>query len=115
VQPTAHAASNGVDDTVAVTHREARIAAMQAAPEAMQAPAAPPDDDVRVSPQASVPGSGLALPPDSNLVLVETRFSAPSVEDEQPAAPRPRRTRPPRVTTPEEPLQMVETHKQDNA
>jgi len=54
----------------------------------------------------------LALPPDSDLVLVETRFTPPPAEEEMPAA-RPRRTRPPRVTIPDEPLQLIETHKQD--
>jgi hypothetical protein len=58
--------------------------------------------------------TSLALPPNSDLVLVETRFTPPAVEEEEPAA-RPRRARPPRVTIPDEPLQMIETHKRDNA
>jgi ribonuclease E len=58
--------------------------------------------------------ASLALPPNSDLVLVETRFTPPAVEEEEPAA-RPRRARPPRVTIPDEPLQMIETHKRDNA
>jgi hypothetical protein len=53
----------------------------------------------------------LALPPDSDLVMVETRFTAPVVEDEAPVAPRPRRARRAATTIPDEPLQMVETRK----
>src|SRR4029078_11315702 len=55
--------------------------------------------------------ASLALPADSDLVLVETRFAAP-VEAEEPEAARPRRVRPPRMSVPDEPLQMVETRKQ---
>ena len=61
--------------------------------------------------EEAVPMS-LALPPDSDLVLVETRFTPPPVEEDA-AAARPRRTRPPRVTIADEPLQLIETHKQD--
>lgn len=53
------------------------------------------------------------LPPDSDLVLVETRAAAVPIEEPEPAVPRPRRVRPPRVTIPDEPLQLIETHKQD--
>jgi len=63
--------------------------------------------------EEAVPMS-LALPPDSDLVLVETRFTPPPVEEDA-AAARPRRTRPPRVTITDEPLQLIETHKQDGA
>ena len=56
----------------------------------------------------------MALPPESDLVLVETRFKPEHVEEENTGA-RPRRTRPPRVTLPDEPLQMIETQKQDGA
>jgi hypothetical protein len=59
--------------------------------------------------------TSLALPPDSDLVLVETRFAAPAPEDAEPQAPRARRMRPPRAASAEEPLQMVETRKQDGA
>jgi hypothetical protein len=55
----------------------------------------------------------LELPPDSGLVLVETsreRVTPEAVEDE-PQAPRPHRVRPPRAVIADEPLQMVETHK----
>ena len=60
------------------------------------------------------PAITLALPPDSDLVMVETRFAAPA-PDEEPEAPRPRRARPPRVAIADEPLQLVETRKQDGA
>ena len=50
-----------------------------------------------------------ALPPESGLELVETRFApAPVVDD---APPPPRRVRPPRVVLDEQPLQFVETRK----
>jgi len=52
-----------------------------------------------------------SLPPDSDLVMVETRF-APAVETDEPAAPRGRRVRPARPVIADEPLQMVETRKE---
>ena len=52
------------------------------------------------------------LPPDSDLVLVETRHdSADAAAEEIAEAVRPKRTRPPRVVVSSEPLEMVETHK----
>jgi hypothetical protein len=53
----------------------------------------------------------MSLPPDSDLVMVETRF-APAVETDEPAAPRGRRVRPARPVIADEPLQMVETRKE---
>jgi ribonuclease E len=53
-----------------------------------------------------------ALPPDSSLVMVETRFPAPAIEDEEPLQPRPRRQRRTATALPDEPLQMVETRKE---
>ena len=60
---------------------------------------------------APLPKVSLALPPDSGLVLVETRFAAPPAEEPEAETLRPRRVRPPRVALAEEPLQMVETRK----
>jgi ribonuclease E len=64
-----------------------------------------------------IPRMSLDLPPDSGLVLVETSHAAPPAEGEsEPEAPRPRRVRPQRAQTAEEPLQMVETtHKEPPA
>jgi hypothetical protein len=62
-------------------------------------------------PRSPQPSPSLALPPDSDLVMVETRF-APPAEDEEPAVSRPRRTRPAPVKVPDEPLQLVETRKE---
>ncbi|HEY7787399.1 MAG TPA: ribonuclease E/G, partial [Casimicrobiaceae bacterium] len=59
--------------------------------------------------------AALKLPPDSDLVLVETRFSASPAEEKPAEAPRPRRARPAHVTIPEEALQIVETRKHDGA
>ncbi len=60
------------------------------------------------------PKISLELPPDSDLVLVETvhqRGGTPMPEE--PEAARPRRVRPPRVEVTEGPLQLVETaHKE---
>ena len=65
------------------------------------------------SPPAAEPVP-MSLPPDSDLVMVETRF-APAVETEEPAVPRARRVRPARTVTADEPLQMVETRKEQTA
>ena len=59
-----------------------------------------------------IPRVSLELPPDSDLVLVETSHKGPSLDDE-PQQPRARRTRPPRTEVSEEPLQMVETTHKD--
>ncbi|MGE5089083.1 MAG: Rne/Rng family ribonuclease [Candidatus Levyibacteriota bacterium] len=66
------------------------------------------------SPAAAAPAPtvSLALPPDSDLVLVETRHAAPAAEAEEAPVQRARRTRPPRVSLPDEPLQIVETRKE---
>ena len=55
----------------------------------------------------------VALAETSNLVMVETRFAAPpAMEAEAPAVPRPRRERRPTATVQDEPLQLVETRKE---
>jgi hypothetical protein len=59
-----------------------------------------------------IPRVSLDLPSDSGLVLVETSHSGAALEGE-PEAARPRRVRPPRAQTAEEPLQMVETTHKD--
>jgi hypothetical protein len=61
--------------------------------------------------QEPVAAPPLALAPNSDLVMVETRFAAPVVDTEPPVAPRPRRERRPSASVPDEPLQMVETRK----
>jgi ribonuclease E len=65
-------------------------------------------------PAHALPKISLELPPDSNLVLVETSHQkAQTPMPEEPEAPRPRRVRPPRVEVTEGPLQLVETaHKE---
>jgi hypothetical protein len=56
----------------------------------------------------------LTLPADSNLELVETRFKAVAVPESEPERPAgPRRVRPPRVEVVEEPLQIVETRRDE--
>ena len=62
-----------------------------------------------------LPRISLELPPESGLVLVETSHGAPgSLATEASDAPRPRRVRPPRAETHDEPLQMVETTHKDS-
>jgi len=80
-------------------------------PAALQSASEPvAEDAMRAQTQATI--ASLALPADSDLVLVETRFAAP-VEEQDAETPRPRRVRPPRVSVSDEPLQMVETRKQE--
>lgn len=82
-----------------------------------------PRDVVREAPQPGVSAYTataipvqLALPPDSDLVMVETRDAATSVAAvEEPETPRARRVRPARTVTDDEPLQMVETRKEQAA
>jgi ribonuclease E len=63
-----------------------------------------------------LPRISLDLPPESGLVLVETSHArVPPVQgQEEPDAARPRRVRPPRADTQEEPLQLVETAHKDS-
>ncbi|MEP6942660.1 MAG: Rne/Rng family ribonuclease [Betaproteobacteria bacterium] len=60
------------------------------------------------------PVVSMELPPESGLVLVETarERAAPVTAEESGPTSRPRRTRPPRAQTPDEPLQLVETQKE---
>jgi hypothetical protein len=98
-------------DAVPVREREAPVTATTGEraerQEATSISAAP--DEIALAP------ASLALPADSDLVLVETRFAAAPAEDVDALPQRPRRVRPPRVTITDEPLQMVETHKHDGA
>jgi hypothetical protein len=61
-----------------------------------------------------LPKISLELPPDSDLVMVETSHQkSQTPTPEEPQAPRPRRVRPPRIEVTEGPLQLVETaHKE---
>jgi ribonuclease E len=60
-----------------------------------------------------IPRVALELPPESGLILVETTHAAPTIGEETEPA-RPRRVRPPRVASADEPLQMVETTHKDS-
>ncbi len=64
----------------------------------------------RVIPE--LPPVSLSLPPDSGLELVETKQAAPLVYATEAVPAAPRRVRPPRVAVAEEPLQIVETRKE---
>jgi hypothetical protein len=62
-----------------------------------------------------IPPVSRALPPDSGLELVETRgHIATPLADEPAEPPRPKRVRPPRAEIANEPLELVETHKDTN-
>ena len=63
------------------------------------------------APQPIVPPVAMTLPAESGLELVETRFAAPSVENEVSETPRPKRVRPPRIEAVSEPLEIIETRK----
>jgi hypothetical protein len=69
------------------------------------------EEPVSVRKAPGIPRVSLELPPDSGLVLIETR-SVPTQSAEETELPRPRRVRPPRVTVADEPLQLVETQKE---
>jgi hypothetical protein len=60
-----------------------------------------------------IPPITLALPLESGLELVQTTVTAPAPEDEPAPEPRPRRVRPPKPAAPDEPLQIVETRRDD--
>jgi hypothetical protein len=76
---------------------------------AMRAPEPPPLP--RNMPE--LPPVSLTLPPGSGLELVETMHKLEPIAQAQEEAPHPRRVRPPRPAIAEEPLQLVETRKED--
>jgi len=61
---------------------------------------------------AELPPVSMSLPADSGLELVETVHRPLAAEPEATTPTGPRRARPPRVQIPEEPLQIVETRKE---
>jgi ribonuclease E len=82
--------------------------------EAMNGEAQPATRATRVTPpQPAV--DAIARAADSGLVLVETRHASAEANVEEERPQRPHRVRPPRVAIPEEPLQIVETRKHDDA
>ena len=64
-------------------------------------------------PPIDVPPIAQTLPPGSGLEIVETRFKPAPLPEAEPVQAGPRRVRPPRVAIPEEPLQIVETRKDE--
>jgi ribonuclease E len=118
-EATETAASSSASTERVAAHEPQQTTASAPTPEvalsghAQAAPAAPTTSQSQD--EVEVPMTGLQLPPESGLVLVETRFSPPASDEQEQGQPRPRRARPPRATIPDEPLQMVETHKRDNA
>jgi len=105
VEPPRAAESAAVERVVAPF-----VAPVAPAPEtvAVPRPAAPLPRPIEVLPPVS-----MTLPANSSLELVETRSKAiPMPEPDAPPPVGPRRVRPPRVVIAEEPLQIVETHKE---
>ena len=100
--------------------REPPIAAPTAEVPVFEPPATPPPAEPQpvarpvVTAPANTPAPlAIELPPESGLVLVQTR-AATSVAAEEPPAPvaaKPRRQRPPRDEAPSAPLVMVEPRK----
>jgi hypothetical protein len=60
-----------------------------------------------------IPPITLALPLESGLELVQTSARAAEPEEEPAPAPRPKRVRPPKPALAQEPLQIVETRRED--
>lgn len=107
------AAGDLVIATTASSHERTAIAT-DAKPLDIVPEAAPPQP-AATQPAAAIPVQ-LTLPPDSDLVMVETREVATSVAAvEEPEMPRTRRVRPARTVVADEPLQMVETRKEQAA
>ncbi len=113
--------SNDVAHTADSTHAFASAPAMAGAEPRTVQSASKTSNDVPASPvvikheqpvQETVAITTLTLPTDSDLVLVETRFSAPPTDEQPPEAPR-RRVRAARAAILDEPLQIVETRKHD--
>ena len=77
----------------------------------------PPVESVRPAeikhPVVDVPPISSTLPADSGLEIVETRFKVAPESEPEPDPAGPRRVRPPRVAIPDEPLQIVETRKDE--
>jgi ribonuclease E len=109
-----HAAESAPPDVPPVSAAPHPALTSKATTPEMSANAAAREPEPLPAKVATAPAS-LALPPDSGLVLVETRFPAPPPEEQQAEAQRPRRARPVRVSLPDEPLQIVETRKRDGA
>ncbi|MCC7327611.1 MAG: Rne/Rng family ribonuclease [Burkholderiales bacterium] len=84
------------------------LAIAEAAPATPEAATAP----VELPAAEPIPSVAHALSPESGLELVETTHPAPAPEIEEPAAPRSKRVRPPRVEMQNEPLVFVETRKE---
>jgi hypothetical protein len=102
-----------METEVRVTVESTPASVEVAAPEPVELlPPAPP---VIARNAPEIPRVSLELPPNSDLVLVETSHAKPTAPEEEPTPPRARRVRPPRVEVAEEPLQMIETtHKDPN-
>jgi hypothetical protein len=85
----------------------------RAAPSVPTAQATPTEEPATPRNLPEIPPVTDTLPPDSDLVLVETRHAVSATPEDEAAAQssRPKRMRPPRVEMANEPLEMVETHK----
>lgn len=84
-------------------------------PVAIPVPEAVAPAPARTPTPVLVPSIPLALPPDSDLVLVETSRHAPTPIIDAIEPPRPKRVRPPKVEVASETLEIVETRKEPPA
>jgi hypothetical protein len=83
----------------------------------------PPEPEITMPPRpaqpqprpvAALPPVSMSLPADSGLELVETRSKATLMSESEPASEGPRRVRPARPVIVEEPLQIIETRKENS-
>jgi ribonuclease E len=79
------------------------------------APELPVGEPLRPRNLPPIPPITFALPSGSELELVQTTVKPAEPEQEIPQEPRPKRVRPPRPVVKEEPLQIVETRRDDAA
>lgn len=71
-----------------------------------------PTENSTASPPLELPKISYELPPDSGLVLIETKESSQAIQFAEQPVPRQQRARPIHENKPEEPLEMVETRKE---
>ena len=103
--------SNALDPSEAETVINLAVAPRPSEPEIVMPPKAVEPQPL---PRATLPPVSMSLPADSGLELVETRSKATPMSEPEPAPEGPRRVRPPRPVVTEEPLQIIETRKENS-
>jgi hypothetical protein len=100
-------ADEAAEETVINFAVTPRAIAPEIVPPPRQAPPQP-------RPMESLPPVSMSLPPESGLELVETHSKAVLMPEPEPAPVGARRVRPPRVVIADEPLQIIETRKENS-